>query len=191
MAKSITVGVLSPVTGGFDYGKIVAGIARAVGAANGHVVLIQTLDAGLGSDEVVSAPDFATPIAWDHVDGVISIATATHPNFLYRLRAAGKVIVLASDEVEGFAAPSATPDNAHGVTEAVDHLFAHGHTRIGFAANLIQPDMRARHAAYEAAILAHGSSPTRSGSSTHSTTESSVGAMQRIRSWRPACRSRR
>ena len=159
MTKSITVGVLSPVTGGFYYGKIVAGIAREVAAASGHVVLIQTLDAGLGSDEVVSAPDFATPTAWDHLDGVISIASATHRNFLYRLRAAGKVIVLASDEVEGFAAPSATPDNAHGVTDAVAHLFAHGHTRIGYAANLIQPDMRARHDAYVAAMLAHGVEP--------------------------------
>lgn len=28
VTKSITVGVLSPVTGGFYYGKIVAGIAR-------------------------------------------------------------------------------------------------------------------------------------------------------------------
>ncbi len=159
MSKPIIIGVLSPVTGGFYYGMIVAGIAREVAAADGHVVLIQTLDAGLGSDEVVSAPDFATPTAWDHIDGVVSIATATHRNFLYRLRAAGKPIVLASDEVEGFAAPSATPDNAKGVTDAVDHLFTHGHTRIGYAANLIQPDMRARHAAYQAAMLAHGVEP--------------------------------
>ena len=66
VTKSITVGVLSPVTGGFYYGKIVAGIAREVAAVGGHVVLIQTLDAGLGRDEVVSAPYFATSTAWDH-----------------------------------------------------------------------------------------------------------------------------
>ena len=97
--------MLSPVTGGFYYGKIVAGIAREVAGVGGHVVLIQTLDAGLGSDEVVSAPDFTMPTAWDHLDGVISIASATHRNYLYRLRAAGKAIALASDEIEGFAAP--------------------------------------------------------------------------------------
>ena len=159
MRKSITVGVLSPVTGGFYYGKVVAGIAREVAEVGGHVVLIQTLDAGLGSDEVVSAPDFATPTAWSLLDGVISISSATHRNYLHRLRAAGKAIVLASDEVEGFPAPSATPDNTNGVIEAVDHLFAHGHTRIGFAANLIQPDMRARHDAYRAAMAAHGVEP--------------------------------
>ncbi len=46
----ITIGVLSPVTGGFYYGKIVAGIAREVASVGGRVVLVQTLDAGLGSD---------------------------------------------------------------------------------------------------------------------------------------------
>ena len=45
------------------------------------MVLIQTLDAGLGRDEVVSAPNFATSTAWDHIDDVISIATATHRTF--------------------------------------------------------------------------------------------------------------
>jgi diguanylate cyclase (GGDEF)-like protein/PAS domain S-box-containing protein len=153
--------VLSPVTGGFYYGKIVAGVAREVAAAGGRVVLVQTLDAGLGSDEVVSAPDYATPTAWDHLDGVVSIASATHRNYLRRLRTAGKAIALASDEIDGFEAPAATPDNAVGVTEAVDHLIGHGHTRIGFAANLIQPDMRARHDAYQAAMLAHGIDPNR------------------------------
>jgi diguanylate cyclase (GGDEF)-like protein/PAS domain S-box-containing protein len=151
--------VLSPVTGGFYYGSIVAGIARELSAIGGHVVLIQTLDAGLGSDEVVSAPDFAQPTAWDHLDGVVSIASATQRNYLHRLQGAGKVIALASDEIEGFDVPSATPDNADGVTQAVDHLVGHGHTRIGFAANLIQPDMRERHDAYRLAMLAQGLDP--------------------------------
>ncbi|MBK5331003.1 MAG: EAL domain-containing protein [Ilumatobacteraceae bacterium] len=151
--------MLSPVTGGFYYGKIVAGIARELATVGGHVVLVQTLDAGLGSDEVVSAPDFSQPTAWDHLDGVISIASATQRNYLYRLQAAGKAIALASDEIEGFAVPSATPDNAVGITQAVDHLIGHGHTRIGFAANLIQPDMRERHEAYRVAMLAQGIEP--------------------------------
>jgi hypothetical protein len=142
--KTITIGVLSPVTGGSYYGKILAGIAREVAAVGGRVVLVQTLDAGLSSDEVVSAPNFTTPTAWDHLDGVISIATATQRHYLDRLKAAGKAVALASDEIDGFDAPSATPDNATGVADAVHHLIGHGHTRIGFAANLIQPDMRER-----------------------------------------------
>lgn len=125
----ITIGVLSPVTGGFYYGKIVAGIAREVASVGGRVVLVQTLDAGLGSDEVVSAPSYSSATAWDHLDGVVSIASATHQDYLHRLIAAGKPIALASDEIEGFDVPSATPDNSAGVTEAVDHLIGHGHTR--------------------------------------------------------------
>ena len=58
MSKTITIGVLSPVTGGSYYGKILAGITREVAAVGGRVVLVQTLDAGLSSDEVVGAPDF-------------------------------------------------------------------------------------------------------------------------------------
>ena len=52
----ITIGVVSPVAGGFYYGKIVAGIAREVASVGGRVLLVQTLDAGPGSDEVMSAP---------------------------------------------------------------------------------------------------------------------------------------
>ena len=159
MPKPITIGVFSPVTGGLYYGKIVVGIAREVAAVGGRVVLIQTLDAGLGSDEVPAATDFTTPTGWDHLDGAISIATATPRAYLDRLRAAGKAVALASGELDGFDAPSATPDNATGVSDTVRHLIAHGHTRIGYAANLVQTDMQARHDAYGAALLAHGIDP--------------------------------
>ncbi len=75
--------------------------------------------------------------------------------YLDRLHAAGKAIALASGELDGFDAPSATPDNATGVSDSVRHLIAHGHTRIGYAANLVQTDMQARHDAYRAALEAH------------------------------------
>ena len=159
MSKSITIGLLSPVTGGSYYGKILAGVTREVAAVGGRVVLVQTLHAGISSDVEVGAPDFVTPIAWEHVDGVISIATATQRNYLDRLQAAGKAVVLASDVFEGFDAPSATPDNSTGVVASVDHLIWHGHTAIGYGANLVQPDMRARYDAYQRALKAHGIDP--------------------------------
>ena len=159
MSRTITIGVLSPMTGGSYYGKILAGVTREVAAVGGRVVLVQTLHAGISSDEEVGAPDFVTPIAWEHVDGVISIATATQRNYLDRLQAAGKAVALASDVIEGFDAPSATPDNSTGVVAAVDHLIWHGHTAIGYGANLVQPDMRARYDAYQGALAAHGIDP--------------------------------
>jgi diguanylate cyclase (GGDEF)-like protein/PAS domain S-box-containing protein len=159
MSRTVTIGVLSPMTGGTYYGKILAGVTREVAAVGGRVFLVQTLHAGISSDEEVGAPDFVTPIAWDHVDGVVSIATATQRNYLDRLQAAGKAVALASDEIDGFSAPSATPDNSTGVVAAVDHLIWHGHTVIGYGANLVQPDMRARYGAYQGALASHGIDP--------------------------------
>ena len=159
MTHTITIGVLSPVTGGSYYGKVLAGIAREVAAVGGQVVLVQTLDAGLSNDEVILAPDFESRTAWDHIDGVISIATATKRQHLDRLRLAGKPVALASDVIVGLAVPSAMPDNAGGVHASVAHLIEHGHRRIAFAANLTQPDMRARYHAYGSAMRNKGIEP--------------------------------
>src|SRR4051812_2720613 len=62
-ARSPTVAVLSPVTGGFYFGGILSGIVREVACAGGEVVLLQTLDAGRSGDEALGAPDFSTPSA--------------------------------------------------------------------------------------------------------------------------------
>lgn len=159
MVKSFTLGVLSPVTGGFFYGEITAGVARELGAVGGRIVLIQTLDAGLSSDEVEAAPDFRTPTAWEYLDGIISIAHATQRQYLDEVVAAGKALALASEEIPGLEAPAAVPDNSTGVSEAVRHLVGHGHTRIGFAGNLVQSDMTERHDAYQAGMREHGLDP--------------------------------
>lgn len=151
MNEKTTIGVLSPVTGGFYYGRVLAGINRELRSIDGRIVFIQTLDAGISSDEVVAAPDFRKPIAWDHLDGVISIATGTRRGYLEQLLERGIPVVLASDVVEGLDVPAAVPDNAGGIAAAVDHLVGHGHTRIGFAANLVQSDMRERHEGYRSA----------------------------------------
>ena len=156
MNEKITIGVLSPVTGGFYYGRVLAGINREIRSIGGRIVFIQTLDAGIGSDEVVAAPDFRKPIAWDHVDGVISIATGTRRRYLEQLLERDIPVVVASDVIEGLDVPAAVPDNAGGVAAAVDHLVGHGHTRIGFAANLVQSDMRERHEGFRSAMAAHG-----------------------------------
>jgi PAS domain S-box-containing protein len=161
MSSSMTVTVLSPVTGGPFFGELLKGIAGVVGEAGGRVVVLQTLDAGHSRDELLSAPDFAMPTGLVNSDGFISITAAAPCSHLERLRAAGKPVVLASGSVGGFDAPSASPDNRGGVQAAVAHLIAHGHRRIGFAANLLQSDIRERHDAYQAAMRAGGLEPDR------------------------------
>ncbi len=155
MNDRTTIGVLSPVTGGFYYGRVLAGIDRELRSVGGRIVFIQTLDAGIASDDVVEAPDFRTPIAWDHLDGVISIATSTRRRYLQQLLDHDIPVVVASDVVEGLDLPAAVPDNAGGVSAAVGHLVAHGHSRIGFAANLVQSDMRERLEGFRSALITH------------------------------------
>ena len=158
--RPLTVAVLSPVTGGFYFGGLLAGITREVAAVRGQVVLLQTLDAGRSGDEALGAPDFSTPSAMDQVDGVIALAGSVRRGYLEDLRARGKAVVMAGNQVEGFAARSAMPDNAGGVRAAVDHLVLHhGHTRIGFVGSLEQTDMTERFIAYERALRAHGIEP--------------------------------
>jgi len=159
MHERVTVALLTPMTGGFFYGGIIAGAAREVGACGGQVLVVQTLDADLPADGAVGAPDFGSTIGWDHIDGVLSVAAAVQEPFLRQLRAAGKPVVLAANHVEDFDAALVTSDNRGGVRSAVDHLIEHGHTRIGFVGNLEQSDMRERHAAYEAALRGHGLVP--------------------------------
>ena len=81
---------------------------------------------------------------------------------LIRLKDAGVPVVFTSNLVPGFDAPSAMPDNAGGARAAVEHLIEHGHTRIGFAGNLVQSDMRERYDAYRATLIAHGLETDRS-----------------------------
>jgi len=159
VTESITIGVLAPATGGVYYGGVQAGINRALRSIGGRVVFVQTLDAGISSDDVVAPPDFRTPVAWHHLDGVISIATGTQRPYLEQLVDNGIPVVVASDVIEGLHVPAAVPDNATGVAAAVAHLIGHGHTRIGFAANLVQSDMRQRYEGYRSGLLAHGIEP--------------------------------
>ena len=155
----VNVGVLSPVTGGFFFGEVLAGVVREVASVGGHVTLVQTLDAGQTSDEF--EPSMAqTTVGWDSIDGFVAIAWATHAGYLDRLRAAGKPVVMVSNDLGAVDAATVVADNAGGVRTAVDHLVAHGHTRIGFLGNVAQSDIRERHEAYRATLGQHGLDPT-------------------------------
>lgn len=159
MEDSLLLGVLTPVDGGFYFGGLLSGVARVAAAEGCRVIAVQTWPAALDRGEERDPPPFDLPVAARDIDGYIAITTAVSRGYLEALRTAGHPVVLLSGEIEGFEAPVAMPDNHRGIHHAVDHLFAHGHRRIGFAGNLRQPDMRERHAAYEDAMLSHGITP--------------------------------
>ncbi len=155
-ARTVTIGVLAPVTGGFYFGDIIAGVERVVTASGGRTVVLQTLDAGSSGDEVVEVPSVPAPIGRDRLDGVVAIAQAADQGSLRRVRATGLPVVLVSEHLEGFDVASVMADNTGGERDAVEHLIAHGHTRIAFVGNLSLTDMAERHAAYEAVMREHG-----------------------------------
>ena len=156
--RPVNVGVLSPSTGGFFFGQVLAGVVAEVGAAGGRVTLLQTLDAGQTSD-ILPTSDATLPVGWEHIDGFVNIAWATGRDYLARARAAGKPVVLASNELPGVDAASVVVDNARGIRDAVDHLVAHGHSRIGFVGHIGQSDIAERYAAYQGAMRARGLRP--------------------------------
>ncbi|WP_199424327.1 EAL domain-containing protein [Actinotalea solisilvae] len=149
------IGVLSPVTGGFYFGEVLAGVVREVAAAGGRVALVQTLDAGHSGDELVPAPDVAAPVGWEHLDGLVTVAQATDAGYLQRVRATGTPVVVVSNDLDVDAA-HVVADNVTGVRTAVTHLVEHGHRHVAFVGNLAQTDMLERFEAYRAGLAAHG-----------------------------------
>jgi DNA-binding LacI/PurR family transcriptional regulator len=159
VTRATTVLAFARSTSGFYFGELLAGLTREVALAGGRVVVVQTLDPGDVADAVVRTPGFDLPVAWDQVSGAVSVSLAAGAPYLTRLRLRGIPVVLASSRIDEFVAPIALPDNYGGTFAAVEHLLAHGHTRIGFVGNLVQTDIRERYAAYQQALARHGLRP--------------------------------
>ena len=156
MSRPTTVLVLTRNIGGFYQGGLLVGMIREIRAAGGRVIIAQTREP---TDDGTQEPTSLSPyyqVAWDDVDGVIAESLAARQDYLEAARSEGKPVVLASHHLAGFEGPSAVPDNRGGIRIAVEHLIAHGHTRIGFVGPATQHDFRERHAGYLEAMAAQG-----------------------------------
>jgi diguanylate cyclase (GGDEF)-like protein len=151
------VWVLSDYVAGAYEGPIIAAVLGVVSSAGGRVVAVQTVGTGTDYHQEITLKDLAR-VGWDRMDGVISIANAVPTGYLQELRQAGKPVVVIGDEPH-FDCPVVLVDNRGGATEAVEHLLAHGHTRIAFVGSLGEFDIRERFEAYQATLRAHGISP--------------------------------
>ena len=156
MDQGLTIGILSPFVGGDYYGAIIAGVAYGAAVAGGRVIAIQTLDPGSYSADASGVPDFRWPVSWGHAAGFVVITGAVGPGYLRSIRAAGRPVVLISQEDPSGECAAVLPDNWSGVREAVDHLIEHGHRTIGFAGYLEVSDVHERYLAYRHALEAHG-----------------------------------
>jgi len=148
--------VLSPVVGGFYFGALIAGIARAARNAGHRVVAVQTYPAGLDRERYPDEPLLEVPVALDAADGLIILPSAVREDRLAAVQEWGRPVVMTSAEPALPAVPLVVPDNAGGVRAAVRHLVDHGHKRIGFIGNPAQLDIRERYEAYLAALAEHG-----------------------------------
>ncbi|GGL34218.1 diguanylate cyclase [Cellulomonas sp. A375-1] len=149
--------MLAPVVGGFYFGAVIAGVARACRAGGHRVIAVQTYRAGLEREPVVTPDD--VPVAVDAVDGLIVLSGALPHERLAAIERSGIPVVLVSEEVATGTAPVVLPDNAHGVRASVEHLIAHGHRAIGFIGCLTQRDMRERFDAYRETLQANDITP--------------------------------
>lgn len=157
MTRPVTVVIFAPWLGGDYFGLLLSGVAREVFGQNGRIVIVETLAEIATRNESGERGDFATAVAWSHADGVVSVTTAVNLSYLERLRDAGKPLVLLSGQHgHSLGVPLAQPDNRAGAIMAMEHLMAHGHTRIGFVGNLAQQDISDRFAAYRETLHRHG-----------------------------------
>ena len=154
-----TIGVLSPVVGGFYFGALIAGVARAARAAGHRVVAVQTYPAGLDRERYPDESILDAPVALGAVDGLVVVGKALRSDRLASVQQWGLPLVLVSEEPQSGDDAVVLPDNLGGVRAAVEHLLGHGHTAIGFVGCLTQRDMRERFAAYRATLADHGIEP--------------------------------
>lgn len=154
-----TLGVYSPVVGGYYFGRLLSGISQSAREGGHRVVAVQTYPSDLERDEFPERPKARNPVGLDRFDGIIAVTSAVDHETLRSIEASGIPLVLISERAEGVVAPVVTPDNTGGVRSAVEHLIDHGHERIGFIGSLLQPDIVERFEAYRATLRARGIEP--------------------------------
>ncbi|SDS93211.1 hypothetical protein SAMN04489860_2746, partial [Paraoerskovia marina] len=103
-----TLGVLSPVVGGYYFGCLLSGIAQSA------------REAGIASwrcrptprtsrDEFPERPTARYPVGLDRFDGVVAVTSAVDHETLRAVEASGVPLVLLSERAEGVSAPVVTP----------------------------------------------------------------------------------
>ena len=129
MVDRPTIGVLTPLIGGFYYANILSGVQRTARRRGARVVAFQTS----GMDMVWPEEQGTLPLAWDRIDGFLGINNHEGRAYYDRVLEAGKPLVTLSARMERGPATAVLPENFEGTVEAVRHLLKHGHRKIGFA----------------------------------------------------------
>jgi len=152
------VGYIAPNVHGYFFGSILTAVIDTASAHGAQIVAVQTHDAGLLT---FASEQFTAQVSWDHLDALVVPQAAVNASYLQAFAATGKPVVALYEAPAGLACPTVVPDNDQGVRASVDHLVAHGHTRIAFVGrDPANGDDAIRHEAYRRAMLAHDLVPT-------------------------------
>ena len=155
--ERLNVGVLSPYLTGEYFGTIIAAVARVASAGGKRVLAFQTGKPGMEFHEGENRT--LTCVGWDRLAGVVAIADAAPLSYLRALRARGTPVVGIAISQGACDFANISVDNRGGVSQALGHLVAHGHTRIGFVGCLEHFEVQERYAAYLEGLRAHGLDP--------------------------------
>lgn len=155
--RPLTTLVLTPSVGGDFFESLLTGLMREVVSADGRLIFVETRQRFSDHEAEGMPTDFASPVAWEQVDGVVTVTTAVGEDYIQRVTDAGKpVVLISSAHLDNTPAQLVRPDNHAGARMAVDHLVEHGHTRIGFVGNRAHFDIQERYEGYQQALESHG-----------------------------------
>jgi LacI family transcriptional regulator len=133
------------------YSVIAKSVESVCKAAGYHVVLCNS------SDDPNEETAYLKVLEGIRVDGLIITPTSHNRHLLERLRQKGIVIVQIDRRVEGLQSDAILVDNEAGAVDAVSHLIAAGHARIGIMTGPLDVTTgRERLQGYERALREHG-----------------------------------
>ena len=153
------VSVFAPEAGGFWVGDVLAGVDDVCSQQNVQLVVVQTA-VGWQASMVDHAPigDYYR-LGQDLRLGMIVITATVHPDELAILSQMDEPMVAIAGPHPRPGGPSIVIDNGGGAAEAVRHLLAHGHRRIGFVGAFLQHDIMERYRGYLSALEEAGIQP--------------------------------
>ena len=144
MQRQPVIGVLTPIIGGNYYTTLMQSLQRSAMESGVKLVYI-----------VTGGKYFDVPIGLDYVDGWIVINYAVEDHYLQELaHQHHKPIVTIGKEIRPLKIDGSMvmTNNEQGIEQAIQHLFEHGHRKIGFLGSLSMDDMQQRFRGYLTAM---------------------------------------
>ena len=158
-AAARRVTVFSPEAGGFWVGDVLTGIEEVCAQQGAQLIVVQTA-VGWQASMLDHTPigDYFRLARGPRLGSIVVTATS-HTSELAMLAQIEEPMVAIAGPHPRPGGASIVIDNRGGAAEAVRHLIAHGHRKIGFVGAFLQHDITERYEGYLAALEAAGIQP--------------------------------